>query len=105
MNYNAASDIDQSFTVIPGPARRVSGGITKYYSNIQDAFAEATDTDLVQSQGPIPSQDLNFSPATAISITLHCGYDPTFVSQIGYTSAKSMTITYGSVTVDGLMLQ
>ncbi len=96
-NYNAAPDVDQSFAVNAGPVWREFGGIpVYYYSTIQAAFDGAADQDVIQTQ-LISIEEIDFRPPAWISITLQ--------APAGHAAVKSMTITNGAVTVDGLWIQ
>ena len=103
-NYNvSAASAPANVTVIPGYVMRGS----TYYSTLQGALNDAENVDfLIEAQELTPSEDINFNPITAISITLRGGYDQNFTSPpAGYTTMNSMTITNGSVTIDRLIIQ
>jgi hypothetical protein len=82
--------------------RRVSGVTYTYYSTLQAAYDPASNGDIIQSQALSFSESLIFDLDR--QVTLHGGYDSTFSYQEGFTTIRTLTVSLGTVIVDGLTL-
>ena len=84
--------------------KRVSGATSAYYSTLQTAYGYAIDADTLEGQEIKPLESaLNFD--RDIGISLIGGYDADFQSQTGYTTIGEMTISKGTVIVNGIVIQ
>ncbi|MEJ2008464.1 MAG: putative Ig domain-containing protein [Acidobacteriota bacterium] len=84
--------------------KRISGGTTEYYTDIQTAYDSSGDADTLETQATLFDGNLTFNQN---AVTLKGGYDSawTFHSDQYTTISGSMTISGGTVTVENLVIK
>jgi len=86
------------------PARIWRAHNIYYSTSIQDAYYNAFEGNIIESQALHFNQDLNFH--LPISVTLKGGYNSLYSSNPSYTTVNgTLTISDGSVTVENVIIQ
>lgn len=84
--------------------KKTTGGTTTYFSDLQSALNAAMTGDVFKLQSGITSGNIIIGTNTAV--TLKGGYDATFNSRSGTTTISgSLTISKGTVTIDGIEIR
>jgi len=80
-------------------------GIITLYSTIHDACVAALDGQSIQAQALVSDENAACASTSGIHVWLRGGYDNGFVSNAGFTTVGSLTISGGSITVENLIMQ
>jgi len=99
---DSAKSVTASFTLLP-PVR-INSLSTSYYPNLDDAYANAANGDVIQLKtGAITG---NLVCNRSIGVTIKGGYDGSYSLETGYTTMNGdLTIVNGSVTLEYLIIQ
>jgi hypothetical protein len=85
------------------PVKKTPGSSSSYYFTIQSAYDASSGDDLIQALAGDFMEDLLFE--LDIAVTIEGGYESGFVTEDGFTTIKSLTISNGSVTIENLVIQ
>ena len=77
-----------------------------YYSTLQDAYDSALDGDIIQCKDFVFTDDLYIDDTGNKSVTIQGGYNDDYSSIVGISSLDgNLIISYGTVTIENLLLQ
>jgi len=87
-----------------GDPVRIAGTNPVYFSSLQNAYDASQDGDNIHIQDAVFSEDIYID--RDITISLHGGFDCTYYNNSGITTLEgSMTISNGTVTIEGLVIE
>jgi len=109
-NAVGESDTINKTSLITVTTSPVTGGVRilrnppETFSSLQTAFDAVQDGETMQCQATSFTEDINLN--RSVRVTLDGGYDSGFSTHVGVTSIfGSLTISDGSITVDGLVIR
>ncbi|ACM19997.1 serine protease, subtilase family, DUF11 domain-containing [Geotalea daltonii FRC-32] len=102
VNMNGPLTVSAAFTTKPPVA--LSGAPENYFTSLSDAYAAAPDGSTIQAKAATFTESLLLQ--RNVAVTLAGGYDSAYGAVVGMTVVNGdLTISAGSVTVQGLTLQ
>jgi hypothetical protein len=95
--------VEVTFTRNAAYTARIYGATPTYYPTLQQAYDTAVTVNEIEVWGIDLSADLVCGAAT--NVTIRGGYDQPYLNRSGMTTMPGLTISKGTVTVDGIVVK